>query len=100
MNIHKKINFKQLYHQISKIEILKSKYILNVTDEMKLCTHLHIDYDVISDNPKLFIHKTINGAYFTYRVSDSPANEFSVVKGQEYKLRAGMMGIKIIYSPK
>lgn len=97
MKIHKKINFKACYPEIDKHEIIKNGYRVDVTHKLKNVNQLSTEYDVISENPNLFVHKHTKGSYFTYRISDDKNNEFSGFKNCEYAIRAGIFGIKIIH---
>jgi len=100
MNVHAKINFRVNHNDIPIGSIIKQNYnlVIDVTDAMKHVYQIPVDeYDVISGNPLLFIHKDVRGKHFTYKVSDN--KDFGHVGVDGYKVRAGEMGVRIIYKP-
>jgi hypothetical protein len=95
MDIHEKINLKVRF---GASDTLNKRYTgMEVADIYIRMLQIPVGkYDVISENPNLFVHKHVIGRFFTYRISSDPVNEFT----RANSIRAGQCGIKMIFITK
>lgn len=110
MDINQKINLRAVTSDLKML--IKSNYSTVIVDKTSIpallklginnagylggnCLQIPTNFDVISLNNSLFVHKYTRGDYFTYRVSNSKTNEFSGTNNA----RAGEFGIHFVLKP-